>query len=201
MATDIVNLDALSRNWWVLLLRGLAGVAFGIAALLAPSISLAALILLFGAYALADGVLAIGTAWSRRRSGHAWWVFVIEGLVGIAAGVFTFMWPGVTALALVFLISIWALVTGVIRIATAVRLRRVIAHEWLLATSGLLSLAFGVLLLLAPRAGALALVLWLGAFALVFGVLLIALSFRLRAWASPSDREAAAPLSHPRSAH
>jgi uncharacterized membrane protein HdeD (DUF308 family) len=176
----IVDIDSLSRNWWLVVLRGVGGVLFGVLTFMAPGISLAALVLLFGAYAFADGVLAIVTAIRRRASVDRWWVFLIEGLVGIAAGVFTVLWPGITALALVYLISGWAVVTGVLEILAAIRLRKVIAGEWLLALSGILSIVFGAVIALFPGAGALTLVAWIGAYAIVFGALLIALGIRLR---------------------
>ena len=185
MRIAIVDVNALSRNWWVVLLRGLAGIGFGIITFMAPAISLAAVVLLWGAYAFADGVLALVSAIRRRGESDRWWLFLVEGLVGIAAGVLTLIWPGITAIALLYLIAAWALVTGVLEIAAAIRLRKVIAHEWLLALSGIASLGFGILLVLFPGAGALAVVLWIGAYTLVFGALLVALAFRLRSVGRP----------------
>jgi uncharacterized membrane protein HdeD (DUF308 family) len=185
MRIAIVDVNGLSRNWWVVLLRGLAAIGFGIITFMAPAISLAAVVLLWGAYAFADGVLALVSAIRRRGESDRWWLFLVEGLVGIAAGVLTFIWPGITAIALLYLIAAWALVTGVLEIAAAIRLRKVIAHEWLLALSGIASLGFGILLVLFPGAGALAVVLWIGAYTLVFGALLVALAFRLRSLGRP----------------
>jgi uncharacterized membrane protein HdeD (DUF308 family) len=176
-----MDIDALAHNWPVVMLRGFAAVLFGVVAFLAPGISLAALVLVFGAYAFADGILAIVTA-VRRRGADRWWVLLLEGLAGVAVGLLTIMWPGITALTLLYLIAAWALVTGVLEIAAAIRLRKVITGEWLLALTGVASVLFGLLLVVAPGAGALAVVLWIGAYALVFGCLLIALSFRLRRW-------------------
>jgi uncharacterized membrane protein HdeD (DUF308 family) len=176
-----MDIDALAHNWPVVMLRGVAAVLFGVVAFLAPGISLAALVLVFGAYAFADGILAIVTA-VRRRGADRWWVLLLEGLAGVAVGLLTIMWPGITALTLLYLIAAWALVTGVLEIAAAIRLRKVITGEWLLALTGVASVLFGLLLVIAPGAGALAVVLWIGAYALVFGCLLIALSFRLRRW-------------------
>jgi uncharacterized membrane protein HdeD (DUF308 family) len=185
MRIAIVDVNGLSRNWWVVLLRGLAAIGFGIITFMAPAISLAAVVLLWGAYAFADGVLALVSAIRRRGESDRWWLFLVEGLVGIAAGVLTLIWPGITAIALLYLIAAWALVTGVLEIAAAIRLRKVIAHEWLLALSGIASLGFGILLVLFPGAGALAVVLWIGAYTLVFGALLVALAFRLRSLGRP----------------
>jgi uncharacterized membrane protein HdeD (DUF308 family) len=157
-------------------------VLFGIITFVAPGISLAALVLVYGAYALVDGVFAVVSAVRRHGSTDRWWVLLIEGIVGIAAGLVTFFWPGITALALLYLIAAWSLLTGVMEVIAAVRLRKIIAGEWLLALSGVLSIGFGVLLALFPAPGALAVVLWIGAYAIVFGCLLIALGFRLRSW-------------------
>jgi uncharacterized membrane protein HdeD (DUF308 family) len=174
--------DLLARNWWIVLIRGLAGIAFGVLTFIAPGISLAALVLVFGAYALTDGVLAIVSAVRRGRRAERWWLLLIEGLIGIAAGITTLLWPGITALALLYLVAFWAIMGGILEIVAAVQLRRVLEHEWLLALSGIASVVLGVLLLLFPVAGALTLVVWIGAYALVFGALLVALSLRLRAW-------------------
>jgi uncharacterized membrane protein HdeD (DUF308 family) len=179
MSIAVIAVDTLSRNWWAVLLRGVAGVLFGIATFLAPDISLAALVLLFGAYAFVDGVFGIASAVRRRDTSDNWWLLLLEGLVGVAVGVLTVVWPGITALALLFLISTWALITGVLELGAAIRLRKAISNEWLLALSGIASIVFGALLLLFPAAGALAVVLWIGAYALITGVLLIALGIRL----------------------
>lgn len=170
----------LRRSWWLLLLRGLAAIAFGILTWAQPGISLAALVLLFGAYSLADGVFATWTA-IAGRSGHGyWWVLLLEGLLGIAVGILTFAVPGITALALLFYIAIWAIGTGVLEILAAIRLRKEIKNEWALILAGVASVVFGFLLAMQPGAGALA-VLWLiGSYAVVFGVLLVILAFKTR---------------------
>jgi uncharacterized membrane protein HdeD (DUF308 family) len=187
MRVPVVDVDGLSRNWWAVSLRGLAGIVFGIITFFAPGISLTALVLLFGAYALVDGVLAIVSA-VRRRGADRWWLLLLEGLVGIGAGVITFLWPGITALALLYVIAAWALITGAFEIAAAIRLRKAITGEWLLALSGILSIALGVLLILFPGPGALAVTIWIGAFAFVFGALLFVLGLRLRGVGSPRPR-------------
>lgn len=184
MRIAMVQVDTLSRNWWAVALRGVCGIVFGTLTFLAPRISLAALVLIYGAWALADGVLAIAGA-VRRRTGERGWVLVLKGCLGIAAGVVTLFWPGITAMALLYVIASWALVAGVLEVAAALRLRRVITGEWLLALSGVLSIAAGVLLMLFPGTGALAMVLWIGAYALVSGALLVALALRLRARRRP----------------
>jgi uncharacterized membrane protein HdeD (DUF308 family) len=171
--------ELLARHWWVLLVRGLAAIGFGILAFVWPGVTLASLVIVFGAYALVDGVFAIVGA-IRGGGRQPWWLLVLEGLVGIGIGVLTLVAPGVTALALLFYIAIWAIATGVLQIAAAIALREEIEGEWLLGLGGLASVLFGALLVARPGAGALA-VLWLiGAWALVFGVLLVILSFRVR---------------------
>jgi uncharacterized membrane protein HdeD (DUF308 family) len=177
-----VDVDTLAHNWWAVLLRGFMGVLFGLIALAAPGISLAALVLLFGVYAFVDGVLAIVSALRRRGASDRWGLLLLEGLAGVGAGVATLMWPGLTALVLLYVIAAWALVTGVLEIAAAIRLRKAITGEWLLVLSGLASIGFGLLLTIFPGAGALVVVLWIGAYAIVFGGLLIALGLRLRSW-------------------
>jgi uncharacterized membrane protein HdeD (DUF308 family) len=181
MGVGIIDADLLARNWWVVLLRGIAGIIFGILTFFSPGISLAALVLVFGAYSFADGVLAITSA-IRGRENDRWWVLLLEGLAGVAAGVITIFWPAITALALLYVIAAWALVTGGLEIAAAIRLRKVITGEWLLVLAGIASVVFGILLALFPGPGALAVVLWIGAYALVSGALLLALAFKLRSW-------------------
>lgn len=170
----------LARNWWVLLLRGLVAIAFGVLAWIQPGITIAALVLLFGAYTLVDGVLGAWTAIAGRKEHEHWWVLLLWGVVGIAVGVMTFVAPGVTAFALLFYIAIWAVATGVLQLVAAVRLRKEIAGEWLLALGGLASVVFGVLLMAQPGAGALALVWLIATYAVVFGIVLVLLAFKLR---------------------
>jgi uncharacterized membrane protein HdeD (DUF308 family) len=177
---EAIMLDTLARNWWAVVLRGVCAILFGLAAFAWPGITLAVLILLYGVYALADGILAVIWSLVGRRQGDFPWGVFLAGLAAIAAGVFTFLWPGLTALALLYLIAAWAIVRGVFEIIAAVRLRKEIAHEWLLALSGLASIVLGLLLLAWPGLGVLAVLWWIGAFAIVFGVLSIALGFRLK---------------------
>lgn len=174
-------LETLTRHWWVLAVRGGAAVLFGLLALIWPHITVLALVLLFGAYALVDGVLASYAALTGRRGaeGRRGWL-ALEGVAGVLAGIGAVVWPGITALALLYLIAAWALVTGVAEIAAAIRLRREMKGEWLLALSGVLSIVFGLLAVVFPAAGALAVVWLIGAYAIVFGVALLVLAFRLR---------------------
>jgi uncharacterized membrane protein HdeD (DUF308 family) len=195
-AIPVVDVDALARNWWVFLIRGLLGIAFGVITFFEPAISLAALVLLFGAYAFVDGVFAVVSAVRRHTGATPWWLLLLEGVAGIAAGVMALVWPGLTALALLWVIAAWALVTGAFEIAAAIRLRRVITGEWLLVLSGLASIAVGVLLMAFPGPGVLVVVLWIGAGAFVSGIMMAALSIRLRSWGRthPTHPHAAAPM-------
>ncbi|HEU0297553.1 MAG TPA: HdeD family acid-resistance protein [Anaerolineales bacterium] len=182
---------SLAKNWWLVLLRGVLAILFGLAAFLWPGVTLLVLITFFGVYALVDGVLAIVTGVTRAKDSPRWWVFLLEGLVSIGAGLVALIWPGLATAILIAVIAAWAVITGVFEIAAAIRLRREINNEWLLMLGGLLSIAFGVLLVLQPAAGGLFLIWLVGAYELVFGVLLIALGFRLKNRELPSDRRMA----------
>jgi len=164
----------------MLALRGLVAIVFGVLAFVLPGMTLLTLVFLFGAYAIVNGVLALVHAFSAPKGYPRFGALIFTGIISIAAGVLAFVWPGITALSLVLLIAAWAIVNGLFEIATAIRLRRVIEHEWLLVLAGILSVLLGIVILLQPGAGALALVWWIGGFAIAFGVLLVALAFRVR---------------------
>jgi uncharacterized membrane protein HdeD (DUF308 family) len=170
-------LHTLAANWWALALRGLAAVVFGLLTFFLPGVTLVTLVLLFGAYALVDGIFNVMAFF--RVASHQW-ALLVEGVVGIIAGVLTFAWPAITALVLLYVIAFWAILTGIFEIIAGIRLRKAITNEWLLLIMGVFSLLFGLLILFAPGAGALAIVFWIGAYALVFGIFLLALAFRLR---------------------
>lgn len=184
-------LETMTRNWWMLLVRGFAAVLFGIAALLTPGIALAALVLVWGAYALIDGVVAIISAFTHRQTNPNWWIVLLEGVAGVIAGILTFAWPAITALVLLYIISAWAIVTGIFEIIAAFQLRKEITGEFWLGLSGLLSVAFGILLLVNPGDGILALLWVVGIYAIMFGVSLILLAFRVRGMANPNAPQAA----------
>ena len=177
---EATMLEHLSRNWGWLVLRGVAAVLFGVLAFALPGITLAVLVIVWGAYALADGILALIAAYRVRDQGKPFWALVIVGLLGIAAGIVTFIWPGMTALLLLMFIAAWAIVMGIFQIVAAIRLRKEIQNEWLLGLSGVLSVLFGIIMFVQPGAGALALIWVIAAYAIVFGVLLIWLGLRLK---------------------
>lgn len=180
----------LARNWGWVVLRGIVAILFGITAFAWPGLTLAVLILVWGAYAIADGVLALFAAFKFRDEGRPMWPLILVGLIGIAAGIATFMYPGMTALVLLTFIAAWAIATGVFQIVAAIRLRKVISGELLLALSGLLSIVFGVLMVMRPGAGALAVIWIIACYAILFGILLVSLGFRLKGLAGPAPRPA-----------
>lgn len=174
--------DVLARNWGSVALRGVVALLFGILTLFNPGITLATLVLLFGAFALVDGMFMVVGAIANRHGEPRWVAWLIGGFIGIAAGVVTFLLPGLTAAALLGIVAAWAILMGTAELAAAIRLRKVLTDEWALVLAGALTVAFGFLLIARPGLGALALVLWIGAYASVAGVLLLALAFRLRTW-------------------
>jgi uncharacterized membrane protein HdeD (DUF308 family) len=172
-------------NWWALALRGLFGIVFGFIAFTMPGVTLAALTLLFGAYALIDGILSLAAAFQAARLHRHWWALTLEGIIGIGAAAVTFIWPATTLFVLLYLIAAWAVITGVLEISAAIRLRHIIANEWLLGLAGVASILFGVLLFGAPGPGAIVIAWWIGAYMFVFGIIMLALAFRLRTWTRP----------------
>lgn len=177
MNSSLLNL--LSRNWGWLLFRGILSLLFGIGAFAWPLLTLKVLIVLYGAYALVDGVIAVIAAISGGSPLPRWWLVLI-GLLSIAAGVTVFLWPGLSALALLFVIGAASVVRGVFEIAGAIALRKEITNEWFLILSGLASVAFGVLVILFPGGGAIAMIWVIAAYSVFLGLLLIFLALRLR---------------------
>ena len=173
-------LERVSQNWWLPLLRGVLAILFGVMAFAWPGLTLSLLVLLFGAYALVDGVFAVVSAIRYRDRLERWWLWLVQGVLGIVFGVLTFFWPGVTAVVLLAFIAAWAVLTGIVEIIAAIQLRKTIEGEWVLALSGVLSVLFGVALFAWPGAGLLSLTWLIGAYAVIAGVALIALAFRLR---------------------
>jgi uncharacterized membrane protein HdeD (DUF308 family) len=173
-------LPAETGHWWALALRGAIAILFGLAALVRPDIALEALILLFGAYALVDGAFAIVGVFGGTRGGTPRWLLLLEGVVSILAGLIAFVFPGLTAIALLYLVAAWAVITGLAEIATAIRLRQEIRGEWAFILGGILSVLFGLLLAVLPWVGILSLIWLIGAYAVAFGVLLLITAFRVR---------------------
>jgi uncharacterized membrane protein HdeD (DUF308 family) len=173
-------LHALADRWWLLLLRGIAAILFGILAFIWPGLTLVTLVLMFGAFALVDGAIVLGAAFSGAAKPVPTWWLILVGLLGIAAGIITFLWPGMSAILLVVFIGAWAVAHGIFEIIGAIQLRKEIENEWMLILGGIISVIFGIIVLIAPGAGALALVWWIAIYSIVFGVMFVAFSLRLR---------------------
>jgi uncharacterized membrane protein HdeD (DUF308 family) len=173
-------LETLAKNWWMVLLRGIAAIVFGVLAFIWPGLTLLTLVILYGAYALVDGVISLVAAFSGGAKPVPTWWLVVGGLAGIVAGILTFVWPGITAFVLIVFIGAWSIVHGIFEIIGAIKLRKEIDNEWWLILAGVLSVIFGIAVLAMPGAGALALIWVIGAYAIVFGILLVGLAFRLR---------------------
>lgn len=182
---DIISrplLAGLAKNWWLILLRGICAVIFGVLAFVWPGVTLVTLVLLYGLFALADGILSLLAAVTGDKGDSPaprWWLAVV-GLLGLAAGLITLFWPGMTALVLLIFIAAWAIASGLMQIVGAIRLRKEIDDEWLLIASGVLSVLFGIAMLAWPGAGALAMIFFIGTFAILYGALLISFALRLR---------------------
>lgn len=186
-------LNITARNWWLLALRGLLAIIFGLTLFVYPGLALQALITVFAVYALIDGILTIMNALGQREHNSRWWVNLLEGVIGVVAGVVALLLPGITALALLYLIAFWAIATGVMQILTAIELRHVIKNEVLLGMAGAASILFGLLIALFPGSGALAILWLIGGYSIVFGLLLIMLAFRVRGMRIPFDQQATVP--------
>ncbi|HKQ30661.1 MAG TPA: DUF308 domain-containing protein [Burkholderiales bacterium] len=177
--------DLLFRSWWMLATRGMLAISFGVLALILPDLTFLALIALFAAYALLSGLVTIAAAMRNRKSDEEWWLVLLLGIVGVSAGVVAVLRPDITALALVFFMGAFAMLTGVLDIAVAIRLRRNMRGELLLVLTGVVSVAFGVLVFLFPDASALALIWLIGAHAVATGIMLLVLGLRARRWTRP----------------
>jgi uncharacterized membrane protein HdeD (DUF308 family) len=183
MLTERAELGLASRWGWIVL-RGVVAILFGLFAFSRPGVIGLTLVLMFAAYSFISGIAAIVSAARGGREGDSrWGTLLLEGLLYIAAGIVAVLWPAATGLAFLWVIAVWAIVAGALEISSAIRLRRVMEHEWALGLAGLLSVAFGVLVLFRPLVGGLAVVFWLGAYAILFGVLQMVLGFRLRSYA------------------
>ena len=185
-------LTMLSRNWWLVALRGVIAILFGLLTLLFPGIALSSFVLVFAAYAVVDGLAAIWSA-IQHRTDQNWWILLLEGVVSVIAGIVAFIYPGITALVMLYIIAIWAIITGIFEVLAAIQLRKEIEGEFWLGLSGILSILFGILLIVSPGAGILAVLTIVGVYAIAFGVFLIMLAFRLRSHASGTGTPTRSP--------
>ena len=170
----------LAKYWWVFLLRGIFSVIFGILAFVMPGLTIATLVIVWGAYALVDGVFSLWASATGGTKADDHWLVGLQGLIGLAAGIITLIMPGVTALGLLIAIAAWSLVVGVLQIAAAIKLRKEIEGEFWLGLSGLISILFGLFIIARPGEGALAVIWIIGSYALIFGVFLVAFAFRIK---------------------
>jgi uncharacterized membrane protein HdeD (DUF308 family) len=178
----VAVVETLRLNWWLLALRGLIAVIFGVLTFMWPGATLITLVWLFGAFALVNGILSLALATKTPKGYRKIGSLILGGLLGILAGLLAFVLPAITALGLLILIAAWAIATGVMELVAAVRLRKIIANEWLLIIAGIASVVFGLIMLFQPAAGALALIWLIATWAVVFGILLLILAFRMRNW-------------------
>ncbi len=184
-------LEMISRNWWALLIRGIAAIVFGIAVLVLPGLTLDVLVTVFAAYLLVDGVFALIAA-IQHRSYSRWWLMALEGILGILAGIAAFLFPGAAVLTFFYIAVFWAIATGVMEIISAIELRKQINNEWWLIIGGALSIIWGVFMLLYPGAAILTLLWLLGVLAIAFGVMIVLLAFRVRGMGSGTSQTRAA---------
>ena len=180
----------ISSHWWLFLVRGLLAIALGVLFLIYPGAAIYTLAIFFGAYALVDGIIAVAAAVRMNHADGNWAWLLLEGVLGILVGVITFFYPGITALWLVYLFGAWAIITGVLAIATATRLRAVVGNEWLTILLGVLSIAAGIVIFFVPAAGVLAIVWKIAFYALLAGIFFIGLAFRLRGLTGLSGKPA-----------
>ena len=176
----LTAITQLFRDWWHFAVRGVLTIVFGIVALIWPNVTSLALVLLFGAFVLTDGIFTVATGIASRKYFKRWWALLLEGLTGIVIAAITFIWPNITGLALMYFIAGWAILTGIFEIAAAIEFRNLIPGEWTTVLMGMLSIIFGILLFVSPSAGALGIVWAIGSYAIFFGIMEIVFAFRLR---------------------
>ena len=173
-------IEIIIQKWWVFLLRGLAAILFGVLALIWPQITLLTLVVLFGAFVLFDGIFSVIAGVTSRKENYYWWTLLFTGLLEIAIGLLTLLWPNVTGIILLYLIASWAVIVGILDIILAIQIRREIKNEWMLIIDGVFSVVIGFLLFIFPAASAVALAWLIGLFAILLGIVFIILAFRLR---------------------
>lgn len=173
----------ITRSWWLFLLRGIAAIIFGILALVNPGTTITALVIVFGIYAVVDGIMTIIAAFQMRETVDQWWVVLLEGIAGIAVGIIVLVYPQITAQVFLYLIAFWAIFTGIMEIIAAIRLSKEIGNQWSLVLAGILSVVLGVLLLVYPSSGAVGLIWAIGIYAILFGILIVYLAFKVRGYA------------------
>jgi uncharacterized membrane protein HdeD (DUF308 family) len=167
-------------HWWALAIRGIVAIVFAVLTFVIPGLTLALLVLVFGGYAVVDGIFALISAVRAAHGHRRWGAFLVEGIVGIVAGLIALCVPVVTLFFFIYILAAWGIITGIFEIAAAMRLRRQVANEWLLVLTGIVSIIFGIVVFWAPAVGALTIAWWVGGYAFIFGVLLLALAVRLR---------------------
>ena len=172
--------NVIARNWWAVLIRGIVAIIFGILAFIWPGATILAIGILFGAYAFVDGIFSIVATVRAAEAKERWWPFLIEGIVGIVIAAITFYDIRITLFALYLTIAAWALITGIFEIIAAIQLRKMIPNEFWLILGGIASIAFGVLMIVYPMAGALALIWLIASYAIIFGIIMVAFALRLR---------------------
>jgi uncharacterized membrane protein HdeD (DUF308 family) len=183
--------EVLADSWWAVGLRGILGILFGLICLLTPGIALEVFVILFAAYMLVDGVFAIASGIKAARNGERWGLLILEGIVDLAAGTVAVLWPAITLVALIWIVAIWAIISGALMLGAAFTLN--LDHgRWWLALGGIASLIFGILLVIQPLIGAVVLTMWIGAYALVFGIFLLVLAFQLHSRKEERERKAPA---------
>ena len=168
------------RFWWSFFIRGIIATLFGLAAIVLPGVTLELLAILLAAFLIADGVFSFMASMGGKGTDPQWWLLLAEGLAGILIGILAIIWPGITVMAVIVIIAFWALLTGLLEIIAAVRLRHEIKGEWMLGLAGIISILFGIVLFANPGAGAVVLIWLVGIYAIVFGISMILLGLKLR---------------------
>jgi uncharacterized membrane protein HdeD (DUF308 family) len=181
-------LQSIARSWWLYALRGVAAIIFGVLAFTSPGATLLALVLVFGIYAIIDGVLAVIASFQMRELVNRWWVVLLEGLIGVIAGIVVLVYPLLSAVTLLYLIAFWAVFTGIMEIIAAIHLRHEVNNEWALILTGSLSVILGIILVVSPSSGALALIWAIGIYAVFSGVLMLFLAFRVHGFFRQMER-------------